>query len=140
LKKDCFTGAITYGEGLGSYNVDLTQGRNDAALDRGGNLLAIPELAYYAGYTHYWTDNLKSTVVYSEVELDSVPSQGGFAYHRGRYAAANLAYRWISSNSGGKPAAVTFGLEYLYGQKETLNRARGEDQRLMLTVVLNGKP
>src|SRR4030095_9008086 len=105
---------IAHGEGIAHYNVDLQGLNDDAALDAQGHLRALPLTSYYVGYTHFWTDCLRSTAVYSQVDLDSEASQGPFAYRHGQYASINLAYAFPKQN-------LQIGIEYLYGRKETFN-------------------
>ncbi len=137
VKNDRVCWAATCGEGIAHYNIDLTGNGNDAALDAQGNLKALGMRSFYVGYTHFWTQSLRSSAVYSQVDLDSVASQGPLAYRRGQYAGANVVYQ-LRTPLDNYPVYV--GLEYLYGQKETLNGARGDDHRVQFGVVIGQKP
>jgi hypothetical protein len=138
LENDVIRGAVTYGEGIAAYNVDLTGLGYDLALDAQGNLRAVPLFTYFIGYTHYWSRYLRSNAVFSQVNLDSLPSQGLSTYRRGRYAEANLIYEH-TIEAAGKPAAVKLGFGVLYGDRENLSGARGDDYRILFVVQVTGK-
>jgi hypothetical protein len=134
--------SISYGNGISAFNSDLTGGGYDAAINAQGEFVALPSLCYYVGYTHYWTTSvaLRSTIVFSSVELDGVPSLGDSSYHRGDYIGANLVYQFAAQGAG-KPTTpnkynVMVGLEYLYGQKETFNGAKGHAHEILLSVAV----
>jgi hypothetical protein len=151
--------SVTYGEGIANYNFDLNKlGGFDAEYEgtRTTHMLkAIPMLAYYAAYTHYWAGQpatvtsegavtynkaLYSTVVYSEVDLESVPSLGlqGSPYRHGRYLAANIIYTHpIGVAQSNKKGSWFTGIEYLYGEKVDLNKAVGNDHRVQITGGVN---
>ena len=140
FRDDTIFFAATYGEGIAAYIRDLAGDQDDAVIDATNHLKPLPVFAYYVGYTHNWTTSLRSSVVYSEVDLHNiaVPSDG-FAYHRGRYISVNSFYKW--NVQFGNDADQTknvhtayAGLEYLYGQKETISGAHGEDNRVQFTL------
>jgi hypothetical protein len=148
LQEDHVMGQIVYGEGVGSYIVDLTDSSgtpgagsvtgSDAAFDTNNKLKALPVLAYYAGYTHWWAlDKLRSTVVYSDVDLDTM-AQNAPGYRHGRFVAANIIYQWgiTYTDKDNKPQThqAFVGLEYLYGQKDTVSHGSGDDHRITLSV------
>src|SRR5262249_54594905 len=83
---------LTYGEGLFRYFNDDFQ-NNDAAFDSSGNLTAIPACGAMIGYSHKWTDYLRSTVTYGYVHLDNEFSQEPDAYHHTHYASLNLVWK-----------------------------------------------
>jgi hypothetical protein len=140
LQKDVVSFGVTHGDGIGSYINDLrVVGGTDAVFD-GTDLKPLHVFAYYAGYTHYWTENLRSTFVYSQVNLEASPLLGAGGYHAGRYCSANIVYNWqvrLPSDPADKPGHIAFtGLEYLYGEKETLGNGKGQDQRILFTFGL----
>jgi hypothetical protein len=146
LKRDHINFLVMYGEGIANYDYDLRGLNYDAAFTLSRQLKALPLLSYYLAYEHYWTDHFRSTVVYSEVDLDSIVSPGATAspYRHGRYVAANLIYQWDFSilldptqppdPKNTKSGRGFAGIEYLYGQKESLNRGSGDDHRVQFTV------
>lgn len=125
--------SVTYGEGISHYITDLNAAgdANDAVLNGANNLVALPVLAWYAGYTHNWTDYVRSTATFSKVNLDSVVPLNPVAspYRIGEYAAVNLLYHnrfFVKTATDPEPHNFYTGLEYLFGHKETLDGASGE--------------
>jgi hypothetical protein len=130
---------VTYGHGVSHYISDLNDADDtfDAVVNTSGQLVALPVLAWYLGYTHHWTDTLRSTATYSNVSLDSVVPLGGAysPYRTGQMAAINLLYH-IPGGVG--PQDFYTGVEYLYGHKQTLDSATGEAHRVMWVVAVGG--
>jgi hypothetical protein len=133
----------TYGEGLGHYIEDLhmigaTSLGNDAVQTGAHTLSVLPAWAYYGGYMHNWNNELRSTLSYSHVNLESVQATGQTSpYRAGEYAAVNLLYHieidTTSTASGKKtttPHTFWTGVEYMFGRLETLNGRVGDDQRI----------
>ena len=136
--------SVGYGEGISHYFVDLNAASDtgDAVVNSVGALEALPVLAWYTAYSHNWTDWLRSTATFSQVNLDSTNSLSATAspYRRGNYVGANLVYH-ESFYSSEKPDAAQqnffTGVEYLYGTKDTLDGADGEAHRLMFIVAIS---
>jgi hypothetical protein len=117
---------LTYGEGLFRYsNDDFVN--NDAAFDRKGNLEAIPYFGGMAGYTHRWTDELRSTVSYGYVHLDNTSQQEPTAYHLTHYASGNLIWQIRKR--------LSVGTEVLYGYKETKDGSHGDVIRFQVGLL-----
>jgi hypothetical protein len=138
---DLFTFGFLYGQGVGNYVLDLRAlGGADAAIDAQANLKALTTTAYFVGYSHFWTPNLRSTVAYGQTDLRSIPTEGASAYRRGQYIAVNTVCQWPVNLAGDTatsgPHYAFAGLEYLYGRKETLASGGGEDHRVQLVVGL----
>jgi hypothetical protein len=100
---------------------------NDAAFDAAGNLKAIPCFGATAGYTHQWSDVLRSTATYGYVHLNNETSQGPNAYDTTHYASLNLVWQLRKR--------LSIGLEGLYGKKETQNGANGDVWRIQMGLV-----
>jgi outer membrane DcaP-like protein len=124
--RDSVQTQLTYGEGLFRYFNDDFQ-NNDAAFDSSGNLTAIPAFGAMIGYTHKWTDYLRSTASYGYVHLDNQFSQEPDAYHVTHYASFNLVWQ--------ARKRLTLGLEGLYGHKEEKSGADGDAFRIQLGAV-----
>jgi hypothetical protein len=123
---DSFQTQLTVGEGIFRYmNDDFVN--NDAAFDSSGNLKAIPCFGATAGYTHQWSDVLRSTATYGYVHLNNETSQGGAAYDTTHYASLNLVWQLRKR--------LSIGLEGLYGKKETQNGATGDVWRIQMGMV-----
>ncbi|EAQ77340.1 hypothetical protein DSM3645_04805 [Blastopirellula marina DSM 3645] len=136
--------SITYGEGISHYIVDLNAAPDtgDAMVNTSGSLEALPVFACYGGYTHNWTDDLRSTITYSHVDLHSTAPRAPATspYRAGDYVAVNLVSHLKLFNSS-KPDSegqnMFLGTEYLYGRKETLDGATGDAHRLMLVFAIS---
>jgi DcaP outer membrane protein len=124
--RDSLQAQVTYGEGLFRYFNDDFQ-NNDAAFDSSGNLTAIPAFGAMVGFTHKWTDYLRTTVSYGYVHLDNQFSQGPDAYHQTHYASLNLVWQ--------ARKRLSIGFEGLYGHKEEKSGADGDAFRLQLGVL-----
>jgi hypothetical protein len=144
---DAVFGSITYGVGIAHYigdlhSLSLTTSGNDAILD-GTYLRPLPELAYYAGYLHNWSDHWRSLFCYSHVTLDSQGQSIETLYRYGDYASANIEWHRLVNGAKdlttGKPSQYDFnmGLEYIYGRFEELSGAAGQDQRISLVASIN---
>lgn len=126
LGKDSLQAQLTYGEGIFRYcNDDFIN--NDAAFDSSGDLQALPYLGVMFGFTHHWTDYLRSTISYGYVKLDNEESQVPGAYHRTHYASANAIYQLTRR--------LSVGVEGLYGKKEVKSGAEGDAWRIQAGLV-----
>ncbi|MFL6514049.1 MAG: DcaP family trimeric outer membrane transporter [Chthoniobacterales bacterium] len=125
-KMDSVQAQLTYGEGIFRYfNDDFAN--NDAAFNQSGELTAIPAFGGMIGYTHKWTDYLRSTVSYGYVHLDNETSQGPNAYHQTHYGSFNVVWQMRKR--------LSLGLEGLYGQREVQSGAKGDAFRIQLGLV-----
>ena len=124
--RDSMQAQLTYGQGLFRYFNDDFQ-NNDAAFDSSGNLKAIPAFGAMIGYTHKWTDYLRSTASYGYVHLDNQFSQEPNAYHQTHYASMNLMWQ--------ARKRLTIGFEGLYGHKEEKSGADGDAFRIQIGAV-----
>jgi len=124
--RDSFQFQGTLGQGIARYNNDDVF-PNDAAYNQAGNLKALPFMAIMVGYTHGWTEKLRSTASYGLVNIENEISQGPDAYHQTHYASLNLMWQPFK--------LLTMGMEGLYGHKEVQSGAAGADWRIQFGVV-----
>jgi len=125
-KMDTVQTQVTYGHGLFRYfNDDFIN--NDAAFDQNGELKAIPTFGAMIGYTHKWTDYLRTTASYGYVNLDNEFSQGPHAYHMTHYGSLNVVWQLRKR--------LSVGLEALYGHKEEQGGAKGDAFRLQVGLL-----
>jgi hypothetical protein len=124
LDRDSVQALATYGHGLGSYGNDTGFFNNDVALDANGDLVAIPYLGLFAGYTHHWDDEWRSTATYGYVDQDPQFSQGPTAYKRTHYASLNVIWQLRRR--------LSVGLETLYGHNEQASGSAGDVVRFQL--------
>jgi len=126
-EKDSLQALGVYGEGIGGLGNDSGFFSTDAAFDADGDLQPLPYYSGMLGFTHRWTDKLRSTVSYGYVEVDNEAMQAGSAYHATQYASANFIYQLYRR--------LSLGLEGLYGEKETNDGAEGDVWRVQLGLA-----
>src|SRR5205085_6493081 len=100
---------------------------NDAAFDHHGNLEAIPYFAGMFGYTHHWTDEVRSTASYGYVHLDNTASQEDTAYHLTHYGSLNVIWQIRKR--------LSIGAEGLYRFKETKDGSDGDVWRFTTALM-----
>ena len=126
FKRDSFQTQLTYGEGIFRYiNDDFMN--NDAAITPSGNLKALSVWAAMAGYTHVWTDYLRSTATFGYVDIDNEASQGPTAYRKTYYGSFNVVWQIRKR--------LSVGFEGLYGKKEDQGGADGDVWRFQTGLV-----
>jgi len=112
--KDTLQAQITYGDGIFHFcNDNFTYaGFNggDAAFDSSGHLKALTYIAPMVGYTHYWCEDVRSTVSAGYVNLQNEASQSTDAYHQTVYTSMNVVWQLRKR--------LSVGFESLYGYKE----------------------
>jgi len=120
---------IQTGSGTGRYVFDLGVATTpqDAIYDAAAQeLLPLSQWGGFAAYHHWWTDRLRSQLVYGFEQVDNRPLQDDEAFQNTIYALANLAYR---------PATrFDIALEYAYGRLTNKDDQTGHANRLMLSV------
>ena len=127
LDRDSLQAQVTYGEGIGSYGNDTSFLENDAAFDENGDLVAVPYFGVMLGYTHWWSDEWRSSVSYGYVNMDPEASQGPDAYEQTHYATVNLVWQIRKK--------LSVGLEGMYGHNEVLDERDGDAWRVQVGVV-----
>jgi len=152
---DALVASYTVGQGIAHYIVDLqtptanlSSGGNDAFLNGANSLVALPVSAWYVGFMHNWTNSLQSCLTYSHTSLQSFtpnPIAGTGApppaspFRRGDYVQINLQRTRrvrFPSESGPPTHYLQYGIEYIYGQKQTLDGNHGHDHRGLFVVSL----
>jgi hypothetical protein len=127
-KNDSLQVLGVYGHGVGGQGNDAGFENSDAAFTSSGNLEALPYWSGTFGYTHRWTDQLRSTVSYGYVNLDNSSGQSATFYHTTQYASANLVWQLRKR--------LSIGLEGLYGLKKVENGVdSGDHWRVQLGMV-----
>jgi hypothetical protein len=101
---------LVYGQGIGRYINDTNSiGGLDAVFDLNGKLKALPIWAANIAYQHWWLPKLRSTILYSIVDIDTFGFQPDSAYAKTERAAVNLLWSPIPR--------IDVGGELLYGRR-----------------------
>jgi hypothetical protein len=126
--RDSLVYQIAYGDGIERYINDTAGLGIDAALISTQNpgLKALPVVAPYGGYQHFWTPRLRSSIVYGFVQVQNTEFQPGSAFHQSNYSAGNLIWSPIG--------ALTVGAEFLYGWRVNKDSSTGNAPRILLSA------
>jgi DcaP outer membrane protein len=129
--KDTVVYQAAYGNGIERYINDTSGLGEDAAVASLVNphLRAVPVVATYGGYQHFWLPRLRSSIVYSFVQVQNTEAQLGSIYHQGNYAAGNLIWNPFGS--------LTVGTEFLYGWRVNKDGTSGNAPRFMFSAKYN---
>jgi hypothetical protein len=89
-------------------------------------LRALPMVATYFGYQHWWVPKVRSNVVYGFDQVNNTAYQPGSTYHKSNYMLGNLIWNvWGSLNVGG---------EFLYGWVVKKNNSSANAPRIMFSA------
>jgi hypothetical protein len=80
-------------------------------------------------YDHWWSSRFSSSAGYSFTEVDNTPGQTPDTFKKGQYASVNLLYYPVKN--------VLIGGELLWGEREDLNGATGDDTRIQISFKYN---
>jgi hypothetical protein len=129
--KDVFVYQGAYGDGMERYVNDTSGLGYDAAPTDPArpHLEAVPMVATYGGYQHYWIAPLRSSVVYGYVQAENTSLEPTSAFHRSQYTAVNLIWNPIGS--------LNVGTEFLYGSLVERNNAKADAPRIMFSAKYN---
>lgn len=113
----------SWGPGLGRYVNDLAGQGFDAQVDPiTGQFELVEATAWNASYEHWYSENWLSNFTYGNVTVDSNAGQLGTTYDEARYSAASLW--WLPL------PRMSFGIEFLWGQRQNLNGEDADAKRL----------
>lgn len=120
---------LTYGEGIGKFVGD-TVGLDAAPRSPTDvSLRALPLIAAYGSYQHYWSPTLRSSATFGFVEVDNTDFQLPGTYHRSHYSAVNLIWNPVGS--------LDLGAEFVYGWVEDKSGASESAPRFQITGRYN---
>jgi hypothetical protein len=128
-RKDTFVYQGTYGAGYERYVNDTSGLGIDAAPKDSTHLEAVPLVATYGGFQHYWLKQLRSSAVYGFAQVENTAMQPGAAYHQSNYSAANLIWNPFGS--------LNVGTEYLYGWITKADNSKANAPRFMFSAKYN---
>jgi hypothetical protein len=118
---------VALGEGFARYIEDLDGTGSDVGLNSGGNLVALPAIGVFAGWSRHWTQSIQSNCVYGFATVSNSAGQAADAFHRSEYFSGNVIWSPFTD--------LDFGLELLWGSRQDKSRARGEATRLQFSTT-----
>lgn len=124
--QDLFMASAVYGRGIARYLSDTSGSGLDALVEPDGQLHALKAWGWYGAYTHYWTTQWRSNLVYGQARVPSRKGLASTAFDLSDYAAVNMIW---------SPAPTwTMGVELLHGKLEQQGGNRANDTRLQGSV------
>jgi hypothetical protein len=113
----------TWGPGVGRYINDLAGQGLDAQVNPiTGELDLVTATAWNASYEWWFNEHWLSNFTYSNVRVDNNVDQLPTTYNSAQYLAAS--FWWIPI------PRMSFGIEYMWGQRENLDGQDAEAERL----------
>ncbi len=127
---------VNFGRGIARYINDLNSlGGQDAVFDdANGDLEALTAIGWYVDLEHQWKYwektrkmKLRSSLIWSFVTVDNLPSQPNDAYRRTNRWSLNLVFSPIER--------IDVGIEYIYGSRENKDGNRGASDQFQAVSV-----
>ncbi len=125
--KDNFRYQAAYGQGIARYIEDLRGSGLDAAVDSSGDLEALDTYGAFLAYQHFWSENLRSSAVYSLTGVDPTDAQAATTLESTSYFAANLI--WTAAKK------FDVGIEYLFGTRENNDGDDADANRVQVSFI-----
>jgi hypothetical protein len=120
----------TFGWGIARYIQDTAGQGLDAEVDpRTGSFDTLYAAGWSASYEHWFTEKWLSNLTYSQVFTGQIGNQPGDTYMAGKYVAASLW--WIPVVN------MSLGMEYVWGQREDIDRQFGRANRINALLQYN---
>jgi hypothetical protein len=121
---------LVFGEGIGNYmndgGVDIAP---DSAVRGNASAEAVPLLGIVAYYDHYWSEKWSTSVGWSTTQLDTSKGQAGDEFEQGQIAQVNLLHYPTDG--------VLIGGELIWGEREDVDGATGDDLRVQMSLKVN---
>jgi hypothetical protein len=113
----------TWGAGVSRYVQDLVgQGLDGQVNPITGEFDLVDATAWNASYEHWFNESWLSNFTYSEAMVDNNVDQPATTYEQGKYLAWSLW--WIPV------PRLSFGMEYMWGERENFDGQAAEANRL----------
>ena len=93
------------------------------------HIQALPVVATYGALQHFWAERLRSSAIYSFVQVQNTEAQPGSVYHQGNYTGGNLIWNPFGS--------LTVGGEFLYGWRDNKDGSTGNAPRFQFSAKYN---
>src|SRR5690349_2591440 len=129
--KDTIVYQGAYGNGIERYLNDTSGLGIDAAVKstQDPHLKAVPVVAAYGSYQHFWLDKVRSSLMYGFVQVDNTTFQPATVFHQSNYTSANVIWNVYGS--------LHVGTEFLYGWVVKKDGSTGNVPRMMLSAKYN---
>jgi hypothetical protein len=125
--RDNFKFQLIAGEGIGRYiNDSNSVGGLDAVFAPDGSLNALKIGGGYVSAQHWWSDNMRSTAVFTGVFVDNYNFEPGDAYNRVLRGSGNLLWSPIPR--------VDVGTEVLWGQRRNNDDQTGDAIQVQMSA------
>ncbi|MBU3024023.1 DcaP family trimeric outer membrane transporter [Aestuariibacter sp. A3R04] len=113
------------GAGLGRYAA--LNASNGAVITANNELEAIDSMGYSIAYRHLWSDKMRSSIMFSALDIDNDTSLTGTGVTESTYSSrVNLLYSPTKS--------LTVGAEYAYAKRETEGGLDGDMNRIQVSA------
>jgi hypothetical protein len=120
---------LNAGDGIGRYINDLeSEGGQDAVFDpESGDLETLEAFGGYVAFNHWWSESMRSTLVYSETHVDNLDFQPDDAYRRTQRVTVNLLISPVPRFS--------LGAEILWGRRHNKDGASGIARQIQFAWI-----
>ena len=120
-----------YGNGIERYINDTSGLGIDAAVSslQSPHIQALPVVATYGAWQHFWAERLRSSAIYSFVQVQNTEAQPGLTYHQGNYTGGNIIWNPFGS--------LSVGGEFLYGWRDNKDGSTGNAPRIQFSAKYN---
>lgn len=113
------------GSGLGRYAA--LNAANGAVINASGELEAIDSYGYTFAYRHKWSENTRSSVMFSSLSVDNDTALTGMSVTKTSYSArVNLIHS--------PTKAISYGAEYAFAKRENEAGADGDMNRIQFSA------
>ncbi len=129
--KDTIVYQGAYGNGIERYINDTSGLGIDAAVSslQNPHIQALPVVATYGALQHFWSMRVRSSAIYSFVQVQNTEGQIASTYHQGQYMGGNLIWNPFGS--------LTVGGEFLYGWRVNKDDTTGNAPRIQVSAKYN---
>jgi len=115
--------SVAYGEGIANYAND---GGVDVAPDDDLEPEALPFFLWHVAYDNWWNARWSTSLGASQAIQENSGGQNDDAFRIGSYAFVNLVHH--------PQAGLSYGLEFLWGEREDKDGASNDDYRLQFST------
>jgi hypothetical protein len=119
-----YQGAI--GKGFARYIQDTAGLAGDVGVDASGKIVANDVGSFYVAYQHYWSDSLRSSLIYGHAQVDSEHKTLTTTFRDSTYAAGNVIWN-------AKDSSLNLGIEFMWGQQTLATGQKGDASRIQVS-------